>query len=134
MGDHESPSKSRQPAARGHEVFDNLRGTIAAEFPDVIHTPHRPIANHRHFTKKGEYAGRAIFRPHHRRDLKDGLFQAIGCTVELEFAGVASPEEPFGGQNLYQERRGELLQHSWVPEEDLEFIDEPTAPPSGGLL
>jgi hypothetical protein len=41
----------------------------------------------------------------------------------LEFAGIADPDEQFGGQNLYQERDGELLQHSWVPEEDLEFID-----------
>jgi hypothetical protein len=77
----------------------------------------------RHFTHPGEYAGRAIFRPHHKRDLKDGLFQAIGCIVELEFAGIADPDEQFGGQNLYQERDGELLQHSWVPEEDLQFID-----------
>ena len=99
-----------------------------------MHFPHRPIANHRRFTTIGEYAGRAIYQPRHRRDLKDGLAQAIGHTVDLEFAGVASTDEPFGGQNLYQERRGELLQHSWVPEEDLEFIDEPTAPPSGGLL
>jgi hypothetical protein len=90
-----------------------------------MHLPHRPIANHRQFTKPGEYAGRAVFRPHHTRDLKDGLFQVIGCTVELEFAGVARSEEDFAGQNLYQERRGELLMHSWVPEEDLEFIHEP---------
>ena len=95
-----------------------------------MHLPHRPIANHRRFTKTGEYAGRAVYRPHHKRDLKDGLFQAIGCTVELEFAGVASAEEDFAGQNLYQERGGERLQHSWVPEEDLEFIDEPLDTPS----
>ena len=84
--------------------------------------------NHRHFTKLGEYAGRAVFKPHHHRDLKDGLFNAIGSVVELEFAGVAGPDEQFSGQNLYQERgAGELLQHSWVPEEDLEFLD-PSAP------
>ena len=77
----------------------------------------------RHFTHLGEYAGRAIFKPHHRRDLKDGLFHAIGQIVELEFAGVAGPDEQFSGQNLYQERDGELLLHSWVPEEDLQFID-----------
>jgi len=98
-----------------------------------MHLPHRPIVNHRQFTKPGEYAGRAVFRPRHTRDLKDGLFQAIGCTVELEFAGVASSEEHFAGQNLYQERRGELLMHPWVAEEDLEFVDEPplgsTKPP-----
>jgi hypothetical protein len=88
-----------------------------------MHIHHRPVVNHRRFTKIGEYAGRAIFRPHHRRDLKDGLFPAIGCTVELEFAGVARRDEDFTGQNLYQERGGDLLQHSWVPEEDLEFID-----------
>jgi hypothetical protein len=86
-----------------------------------MHLPHH-TKNHRSFTKPGEYAGRAIFKPRHRSDLKDGLFQAIGCTVELEFAGVAGPEEPFAGQNLYQELHTELLQHSWVPEEDLEFI------------
>jgi hypothetical protein len=77
----------------------------------------------RHFTQPGEYAGRAMFRPHHKRDLKEGLFEVIGRSVELEFAGIAGPDEQFSGQNLYQERDGELLQHSWVPEEDLEFID-----------
>ena len=92
-----------------------------------MHFPHRPIVNHRQFTKPGEYAGRAVFQPHHKRDLKDSLFRAIGSIVELEFAGVANPEEDFAGQNLYQERGGELLQHSWVPEEDLQFIDEPPA-------
>jgi hypothetical protein len=86
--------------------------------------------NHRQFTRPGEYAGRAVFRPHHKRDLKEGLFQSIGLVVEVEFAGVASRDEQFAGQNLYQERRGELLMHSWVPEEDLEFIDEP-APAAG---
>ena len=90
-----------------------------------MHLPHRHVANHRQFTKPGEYAGRAVYRPHHKRDLKDGLFQAIGCIVELQFAGVARSEEDFAGQNLYQERGGELLMHSWVPEEDLQFIDEP---------
>ena len=95
-----------------------------------MHLPHRRTANHRTFTKRGEYAGRAVFRPHHTRDLKDGLFQVIGSIIELEFAGVANPEEEFAGQNLYQERSGELLQHSWVPEEDLQFIDEPLRDPS----
>ena len=90
-----------------------------------------PHANHnrRGFKQLGEYAGRAIFRPHHKRDLKEGLFQAIGRTVELVFAGVATDDEQFSGQNLYQERGGQLLQRSWVPEEDLEFIDE-SAPTS----
>ena len=87
----------------------------------VMH-PFGPARKHRHFTTRGEYAGYAVFRPHHKRDLKEGLFEVIGRTVELEFAGVADPDEPFAGQNLYQERRGELLQHSWVPEEDLEFV------------
>ena len=86
---------------------------------------HRRITNHRRFTAPGEYAGRAVYRPHHTRDLKEGLSQAIGRTVELEFSGVAGANEEFAGQNLYQERRGELLMHSWVPEEDLQFIDEP---------
>ena len=71
--------------------------------------------NHRTFRHTGEYAGRAVFRPHHKRDLKEGLFAAIGLTVELEFAGIAGEDEHFAGQNLYQERRGELLMHSWVP-------------------
>jgi hypothetical protein len=102
-------------------------GMRVATSKAVIHGLHRNH-NHRRFTQPGEYAGRAVFRPHHRRDLKDGLFQAIGHTVELVFAAIASDDEPFSGQNLYQERDGELLQHSWVPEEDLEFIDESAAP------
>ena len=81
-------------------------------------------ARRRRFTAPGEYAGRAVFRPHHTRDLKDGLFHAIGQIVELEFAGVARSDEQFAGQNLYQECSGELLMHSWVPEEDLQFLDE----------
>ncbi len=89
-----------------------------------MHLPHHH-ANHRKFTTPGEYAGRAVYRPHHTRDLKDGLWHAIGHTVELEFSGVATSDEEFAGQNLYQERGGELLLHSWVPEEDLQFIDEP---------
>ena len=96
----------------------------------MLHLPHRRTGNHREFTTPGEYAGRAIYQPHHKRDLKDGLFQAIGSIVELEFAGVANPEEDFAGQNLYTERGGELLQHSWIPEEDLEFLDEPLRDPS----
>ena len=95
-----------------------------------MHLPRRRIANHRTFTKPGEYAGRAVFRPHQTRDLKDGLFRVIGSTVELEFAGVADTEEEFAGQNLYQERGDRaLLMHSWVPEEDLEFLDEPLRDP-----
>ena len=90
---------------------------------------HRRTVNHRTFTKPGEYAGRAVFRPHHKRDLKEGLFQSIGSTVDLVFAGVAGSDEEFAGQNLYQERGdGNLLMHSWVPEEDLQFIDEPLTP------
>lgn len=102
----------------------------AALSPDVTLESASIDRKHRHFAQRGEYAGRAVFRPHHRHDLKDGLFQAIGCVVELEFAGVAGRDEQFSGQNLYQERRGDLLMHSWVPEEDLEFIDEPTPPSS----
>jgi len=96
-----------------------------------MHFPRRAVAHHRQFTKPGEYAGRAVFRPHHKRDLKEGLLHVVGRTVELVFAGVARSEEDFAGQNLYQERGGgELLMHSWVPEEDLQFIDEPLRDPS----
>jgi hypothetical protein len=59
---------------------------------------------------------------------------AIGHTVELEFAGVASSEEPFAGQNVYRERGGGLLLNSWVPEEDLQFIDEPLREPAKPTL
>jgi hypothetical protein len=103
---------------------------VAAWCPAVTIGHASSGGKHRHFTQRGEYAGRAVFRPHHKRDLKDSLFSAIGQVVELEFAGIADPGEQFGGQNLYQERRGNWLQRSWVPEEDLEFIDEPARPSS----
>ena len=82
-----------------------------------------PPANQRKFSRAGEYAGRAIYRPRHRQDLKAGLHAAIGHVVELQFAGVARTDEPYPGQNLYQEYRRALLHSSWIPEEDLEFID-----------
>ncbi len=80
--------------------------------------------NHRTFSQVGEYAGRAVYRPRDRRDLKADLYPAIGQTVELEFAGVARAEERFAGQNLYRERGpGAWLPSSFVPEEDVEFLD-----------
>jgi hypothetical protein len=93
----------------------------------------RPTArrNQRQFSQPGQYAGRAIYQPIRREGLKPGLFSAIGHVVELQFAGVAERDEPFPGQNLYQEyRRNALLHSSWVPEEDLQFIDVARQRPS----
>jgi hypothetical protein len=110
--------------ARRNQTAKDAHGMLAAQ-PFRMAAAPRPSSDHRHrkFAQVGDYAGRAVFRPHHRRDLKAGLFHAIGKIVELDFAGRAGPDEQFSGQNLYQERSGNLLQSSWVPEEDLEFID-----------
>ena len=81
--------------------------------------------NHRTFSCRGEYAGRAIFRPRRLSDLKMQLYRAIGHTVELEFAGVGRPGERFAYQNLYREHgRAVWLDHSFVPEEDLVFLTQ----------
>ena len=83
---------------------------------------------HRTFAKLGEHAGLAVYKPRHRHNLKQQLFGAIGHTIDFNFAGVASEDEPFAGQNLYQECGAtSLLQSSWIPEQDLEFL----APDSG---
>jgi hypothetical protein len=84
-----------------------------------------PRRNPRRFSQAGEYAGRAIYRPRRRQDLKAGLHAAIGHVVEVQFAGVARKDEPYPGQNLYQECRRALLHSTWIPEEDLQFIDVP---------
>ena len=76
----------------------------------------------------GEYAGRAVYRPRTKRDLKPELYDAIGKVVTLEFAGIAWPDEPFAGQRLFRERDGEVLCFTWVPERDLEFM--PTEDPA----
>jgi len=78
---------------------------------------------HRTFAHLGEHAGLAIYRPRDRRDLKQQLFGAIGQTIDFNFAGIAGEEEPFAGQNLYQECGAtSILQSSWIPEQDLEFL------------
>jgi hypothetical protein len=55
--------------------------------------------------------------------LKQQLFGAIGQTIDFNFAGIAGEDEPFAGQNLYQECSAtSILQSSWIPEQDLEFL------------
>ena len=84
---------------------------------------------HRTFAQLGEHAGLAIYKPRQRRDLKQQLFGAIGQTIDFTFAGIAGEDEPFAGQNLYQECGAtSILQSSWIPEQDLEFL----APGTGG--
>ena len=84
----------------------------------------------RTFAQLGEHAGLAIYKPRHRRDLKQQLFGAIGQTIDFNFAGIAGEDEPFAGQNLYQECGAtSILQSSWIPEQDLEFL-APTAGPA----
>jgi len=78
----------------------------------------------RRFRDLGEHAGLAIYQPRTMRDLKMQLAGAVGRTVDLYFAGVADDDERYAGQNLYQERRGgHILQGSWVPEEDVRFLE-----------
>jgi hypothetical protein len=77
----------------------------------------------RHFARLGEDAGRARYQPCDRRDLKLELYPAIGQIVNIMFAGVAGPDEQFAGQNVYCERDSRWLHSSFVPEQDLEFLD-----------
>jgi hypothetical protein len=82
---------------------------------------------HRRFHHVGEHAGLAVFQPRNTRELKMQLLEAVGRTVDLYFAGVADPGERYAGQNLYQERHGgHILHSSWIPEEDVRFL-EPTS-------
>jgi hypothetical protein len=74
----------------------------------------------------GQHAGAGVYEPHDRSGLKPELFQAVGRTLDLDFAGVAGGDERFAGQNLYQEHRGgasSILQSSWIPEQDVRFLD-----------
>lgn len=66
----------------------------------------------------GEYAGRAVYRPRTKRDLRPELYDAIGKVMTR----IAWPDEPFAGQHLFRERDGEVLCFCWVPEHDLEFM------------
>ena len=84
---------------------------------------------HRIFAVLGEHAGLAIYKPRDRRDLKQQLFGAIGLTIDFNFAGIAGEDEPFAGQNLYQECGAtSILQSSWIPEQDLEFLAPDAGP------
>ena len=72
----------------------------------------------------GEYAGRARYLPAGYAWLNPTLSSAIGKIVELQFEGVAPPEDPFGGQALYRERRpGHVLGDWLIPEQDLAFLN-----------
>lgn len=73
----------------------------------------------------GEYVGRATYSPRTRHDLKFELWGAIGKVVDLKFVGVAEPDEQFAGQRIFQECNGKVLCSSWVPEEDLDFTNDP---------
>ena len=78
----------------------------------------------RRFAHLGLHAGLGVYHPRNRKDLKLELYEAIGQTIDLNFAGVARADERFAGQNLYQERAsGHLLQSSWVPEQDVQFLE-----------
>jgi hypothetical protein len=78
----------------------------------------------RRFEHVGDHAGLAVYEPRSERDLKMQLLGAIGRTVDLYFSGVAEADERYAGQNLYQERYGgHILHSSWIPEEDLRFLE-----------
>ena len=71
----------------------------------------------------GEKA-QATYHPRHHCDLKEGLFDAIGKTVEVEYIGLADSDDLYAGERLYKETQiNGALQNTWVPEEDLDFID-----------
>ena len=62
----------------------------------------------------GAYAGRARFSPCDVSRLPDVLGLAAGSIVELAFAGIAGPGEPFCGQCLYLEWRTDTLLHGFL--------------------
>jgi hypothetical protein len=56
--------------------------------------------------------------------LNPTLARAVGKVVELQFEGIASPEEPFAGQALYRERGPQGLLGGWlIPEQDVHFFN-----------
>ncbi len=76
----------------------------------------------------GAYAGRARFRPVHEDRLPEVLRRAIGQVVEVGFAGIAPLDAPFAGQELYLEWcRDDVFGGFVIPEQDLEFLKEPSA-------
>src|SRR2546428_508634 len=77
-------------------------------------------------------AGGAISRRGRREALNPGRLPAIAKVLEMQFAAVAEYDEASPGQNLYQEyrRNAGLLQSSFIPEEDLQFIDGTRQRPS----
>ncbi len=83
---------------------------------------HSRVPRQRKFTLAREHAGFGVYQPRNREDLKLALYEAIGRTVDLDFAGIARDDERFAGQNLYQEHDGgRILQSSWIPEQDVAF-------------
>ena len=92
-------------------------------------------AAQRPFQRRGDHAGRAVYEPRDRRGLKLDLVDAIGHTIDLDFAGVAGFDERYPGQNLYQERGGgRILRSSWIPEEDVRFSSTPIDGVHSGTL
>jgi hypothetical protein len=72
----------------------------------------------------GAYVGRVRFTPIHPERLPPELRAAIGCVVEVGFAGVAQSGDPFAGQSLFLEWcRDQVFDGFLIPEQDLEFFD-----------
>ncbi len=89
-----------------------------------------PPSNHSGVVSKifsravGEYAGRARYQPRGYAWLNPTLSRAVGKVLELQFEGIAPPEDPFAGQALYHERRPRQVLGDWlIPEQDLDFLD-----------
>ena len=84
---------------------------------------------HQHL-RPGDYAGRAVFRPRKRHHLRPDLYKAIGTVVHVMFVGVAAKGDAFAGQRLYQECDGGQVLRSFVPQQDLQFLNDGARPPS----
>ena len=97
-----------------------LLGALVSLFRSKPRQP-RPLPAHLKHLQPGQYAGVAIYRPRDRRDLKPDLYEAIGKPFHLTYTGLADPDEPWGGQMLFQEQKARTLR-SWLPEQDLEFV------------
>jgi hypothetical protein len=76
------------------------------------------------FPALGDFVGCARYAPKNAARLTPGQRAAIGCVVDLQFAGIVD-SGPLAGQSLYAETPGSnLLGGGVIPEQDVEFLEK----------